>query len=122
MHAPISPGNDLGPFTQMAHLMNAEEVHRALAVTERMAGADWSFRGDYGSHEDVSRVREVLPFREALALFATMLITTARASRALLLQELHTVHDLEALLRWLGGEDSLRATAAALEDVERLLQ
>ncbi len=302
--SPISPGNDLGPFTQMAHLMNADEVRRALTVTERMAGADWSFTGDYGSHEDLSRarqylvarlaglglldeaesllptitdgasraealgrmrghrivqgsswqsplceplfqdgkrfldllrgltrvlelpahpppealladciahvhaepdeetrtsavilmedwfpagsperwfsaicasipatdwlhvdalfrlsvvaqtspvgprvvqtaiarmlarvegdhvrwldgiyaVRDVLPFREVLALFATALITTARASRALLLQELHVIHDLEALLSWLGGEPSLGATAEAIDEVERLLR
>ncbi|MBZ5715779.1 hypothetical protein [Nannocystis pusilla] len=39
--APIDPGNDPGPFAAMAHWMDLDQVRRAIAVSERMATADW---------------------------------------------------------------------------------
>jgi len=39
--APIDPGNDPGPFAAMAHWMDEAQVRRAIAVSEKMATADW---------------------------------------------------------------------------------
>ncbi|WAS90698.1 hypothetical protein [Nannocystis punicea] len=39
--APIDPGNDPGPFARLAHWMDEAQVRRAIAVSERMATADW---------------------------------------------------------------------------------
>ncbi|MCY1064582.1 hypothetical protein OV090_07405 [Nannocystis sp. RBIL2] len=39
--APIDPGNDPGPFARLAPWMDEAQLRRAIAVSERMATADW---------------------------------------------------------------------------------
>lgn len=41
---PVSPGNDEGPFWAIARMLDEPRVRRALAVVDRMEGADW--KGD----------------------------------------------------------------------------
>jgi hypothetical protein len=38
---PIDPGNDDGPFIEMAHLLDARQVRRALAIVDRMSTVEW---------------------------------------------------------------------------------
>ena len=53
--APTGPGNDAGPFVDMADMLDEAQTRRALAVTEVMAGAAWG--------GDLENAREALALR-----------------------------------------------------------
>lgn len=76
---PIDPGNDLGPFTRIAHLLDEPQVRRALAVTDRMAGADWGVELDHARAYLLARLAELGAIAEAEALLPTIARRSIRA-------------------------------------------
>lgn len=77
---PIDPGNDLGPFTRIAALMDESQARRALAVIARMTGAGWGpSELDHARAYLFARLAELGRIDEAESLLHTI---TDRSTRA----------------------------------------
>jgi hypothetical protein len=77
--APIDPGNDLGPFTAMAHVMNERQVRRAVDICETMGGADWGLELSYARAYLYSRLAALGRVAEAEALLPRIADPPVRA-------------------------------------------
>jgi hypothetical protein len=69
---PIDPGNDNGPFTAMAHLLDASQARRALAIVDRMSTVDWITGTAYARESLAIRLAELGHLDEADAIVATL--------------------------------------------------
>ncbi|MEO8705750.1 MAG: hypothetical protein ABI867_37310 [Kofleriaceae bacterium] len=69
---PTSPGNDAGPFCELAALLDAERVHRALAIVARMAETPGWEELDTVRSSLACRFAELGCFGEAEALAASI--------------------------------------------------
>lgn len=60
---PIGPGNDAGPFCEIAHALSNEQTERALSIVARMRDAGWGEEAD-NAHDALLSRRPPLPYRD----------------------------------------------------------
>lgn len=69
---PIGPGNDAGPFCEIADALSEDQTRRALAITARMRAAGWGEEGQAASASLAARLARLGHHAEARIVVADL--------------------------------------------------
>lgn len=77
---PVDPGNDEGPFWKIASALDGRQVHRALAILDRMDATKWCYRLAGSRSQLAIRLAKLGHDAEALQQLEHMMTTDAFAA------------------------------------------